>query len=669
MVKNLLKDPRVDPGYRNSEALRVASAGGHEKIVKMLLKDSRVLPEADNNAAIRDACMGGHLGIVELLLNDPRVDPSARDNAAIRYAVYCGSVEMVQLLLNNEKVNPADRENEALRKAVLEGRTDVVKLLLEDSRVDPNDCDNEALLSAVRLGLPEIVKLLVNHPKISLSALNSIAKISKQKNRANSKQSICMLPEKHDNEYFDHIDENLSDAYTIQQSHNIHVQDNGDKSADQFAVSNSVDYSRDELISIILNEPIMPEWEEYFKENDIELALPPLMDLRNTSYLNNAQSCVKSGGKPIGIRNAVQQVMKIKTLCHPSEMEPRKKSRKKKLNKKPSLYVLPSKYELEFEDSELSDITLDENESCLSESDYMMRVPEKYSLDDFIVDDSKTQREVANRSLDSQASKLFCSSTLYLRNKKSFGSLKKNKPISSVKSSPLCGKPVLSDMEKIIQRFKTDSSELREAALDGDIALVKKLMQNTSIDPSEFNNEAIRNAARSGHSGIVQLLLNDLRVDPTDCNHEAIIYAAWKGHTDTVAILLNDSRVNPSIFNNLIINDASKNGNLEIVRLLLNNPRFDPCDSSEALIYAVFKGHTEIVELLLQDGRIDPGDAENEAVRYAARSGHVEIMKLLLKDERVDPSSRNFEAFSDATRAGHYEIVKMLYPWVALATY
>ena len=56
-------------------------------------------------------------------------------------------------------------------------------------------------------------------------------------------------------------------------------------------------------------------------------------------------------------------------------------------------------------------------------------------------------------------------------------------------------------------------------------------------------NQIFQIASNNGHLDIVKLLLNDSRVDPSDRNNYAIRIASQYGHTEIVKLLLNDSRV------------------------------------------------------------------------------------------------------------------------------
>ena len=54
------------------------------------------------------------------------------------------------------------------------------------------------------------------------------------------------------------------------------------------------------------------------------------------------------------------------------------------------------------------------------------------------------------------------------------------------------------------------------------------------------------NAAKAGNLEVVKLLLTDNRVDPSDDDNLAIIWAASRGHHEVVKTLLADNRVDPS---------------------------------------------------------------------------------------------------------------------------
>lgn len=115
---------------------------------------------------------------------------------------------------------------------------------------------------------------------------------------------------------------------------------------------------------------------------------------------------------------------------------------------------------------------------------------------------------------------------------------------------------------------------------------------------------------------------------------EEFIEACKNGNLEVVRLLLNDPRVGPSAKDNYAIRLASYNGHLEVVRLLLSDSRVDPSARENfAIRWASERGHLEVVRLLLSDLRVDP--SENYAIRWASERGHLEVVRLLLNDPRV----------------------------------
>jgi hypothetical protein len=84
IIKELLKQPGVDPAENTAEGLRYK-------------KDEK-------HPCIRRAAKDGKLEVVEILLKDGRSDPSYRNNFALSAALSNGDVEMVRFLLNDKRV-------------------------------------------------------------------------------------------------------------------------------------------------------------------------------------------------------------------------------------------------------------------------------------------------------------------------------------------------------------------------------------------------------------------------------------------------------------------------------------------------------------------------------------------------------------------------------------
>jgi hypothetical protein len=188
-----------------------------------------------------------------------------------------------------------------------------------------------------------------------------------------------------------------------------------------------------------------------------------------------------------------------------------------------------------------------------------------------------------------------------------------------------------------VEPFINKNFPIQWAAENGEVEMVRHLLSNNLVDPSDYGNDAILSASSNGHIEVVKLLLSDERVDPSADENDAIRQASSNGHIEVFKLLLSDERVDPSDNENNAILWASSNGHIEVVRLLLSDERVDPsADENEAIRWASSNGHVEVVKLLLSDERVDPSDNENDAIRLASSNGHIEVVKLLLSDERVD---------------------------------
>jgi hypothetical protein len=86
-----------------------------------------------------------------------------------------------------------------------------------------------------------------------------------------------------------------------------------------------------------------------------------------------------------------------------------------------------------------------------------------------------------------------------------------------------------------------------EAAKNGQLVVVERLLQDKRVDPSANCNDAMRWAAGNGHLAVVERLLQDERVDPSGDNNHAVRWAAWNGQFAVVKRLLEDDRVDVAV--------------------------------------------------------------------------------------------------------------------------
>jgi len=166
VVERLLADERVDPCADDHLAIHMASQNGHADVVARLLADGRADPRADDHLAIQIASQDGHADVVALLLADGRADPRADDDFSIRKASQNGHADVVALLLRDGRADPCADEQYALHFACLDGHADVVVCLLRDGRVDPRARYSSSLLSACRLGHAQVVAALLDDGRV-----------------------------------------------------------------------------------------------------------------------------------------------------------------------------------------------------------------------------------------------------------------------------------------------------------------------------------------------------------------------------------------------------------------------------------------------------------------------------------------------------------------------
>ena len=196
-----------------------------------------------------------------------------------------------------------------------------------------------------------------------------------------------------------------------------------------------------------------------------------------------------------------------------------------------------------------------------------------------------------------------------------------------------------------------------DAVRNGQIEIVRLLLQDERFYPGYEDGLAIRSAIQYDHIEIVKLLLNDPRVDTWGSFRESIKY----NRIEIFKLLLADDRVDPADDDNRAIIYAAEKGRVKGFKLLLADYRVDPSDLNNAAIrLASGNGHPEIVKLLLADQRVNPAADDNYAIIFASENGHVEIVKLLLEDGRADPSASNNQAIKLAYQHNHFEVVKLL---------
>lgn len=147
---------------------------------------------------------------------------------------------------------------------------------------------------------------------------------------------------------------------------------------------------------------------------------------------------------------------------------------------------------------------------------------------------------------------------------------------------------------------------LMRASRHGHLDIVKYLLDDPRVNPSEYCGGTFHNAASYGRYDIVKYLLTNPHVDQYVINHPYIINhtaidSVNYGHLNILELLLGDPRIDPACSNNLLIQTAVWNGNFKIVKRLMEDPRVNP---AEAIVAAVTISNTDILEYMLTDHRV-----------------------------------------------------------------
>ena len=173
VVRDVLSALEPDP-FLCHQALVGATKSARPDILKIILKDGRADPKSPSFWV--DVVSDSPPKIVETLLTDPRVDPTWEDSRAIRIAICAGNLDNLTLLLRDGRADPSARKNKALRQAVKLGNLKAVSILIADYRVDPG-CNNQyPLFRAVAGGHADIVRLLLANPRVDPRSRSSNGK-------------------------------------------------------------------------------------------------------------------------------------------------------------------------------------------------------------------------------------------------------------------------------------------------------------------------------------------------------------------------------------------------------------------------------------------------------------------------------------------------------------
>src|SRR5947208_562907 len=114
---------------------------------------------------------------------------------------------------------------------------------------------------------------------------------------------------------------------------------------------------------------------------------------------------------------------------------------------------------------------------------------------------------------------------------------------------------------------------LKSLPQDKSLKLVQHMLKDTSNEIKPALNILFKESIDLNYLEIIKVLLQDKRIDPSNHNNSAIGCASENGHIEIVKLLLQDPRVDPSASDNFAIKTALRFNHLEIVKLLI--PKID----------------------------------------------------------------------------------------------
>lgn len=129
-------------------------------------------------------------------------------------------------------------------------------------------------------------------------------------------------------------------------------------------------------------------------------------------------------------------------------------------------------------------------------------------------------------------------------------------------------------------------SILHQATISGGPGVMKRLLEDSRIDPSEDDNLTLRSSILQNDVAQVKMLLADARVDPSIRENWPVRYASCAlGNAELVRVLMQDPRVDPSANNNECLRWAIYNDNLDLIHALVKDKRVDPSIDDNALLH------------------------------------------------------------------------------------
>jgi ankyrin repeat protein len=179
---------------------------------------------------------------------------------------------------------------------------------------------------------------------------------------------------------------------------------------------------------------------------------------------------------------------------------------------------------------------------------------------------------------------------------------------------------------------------LGEATRNGDLEMVKYLVEEQGADIHAQKGWVFTVAARSGHVEVMKYLMEERGGDFVPVMDHALEEAAEHGRLDAVKYLLEEPVAYVPARNSLAMALAATYGYLEVVKYIAEKktPHMQP---ARALEEAARSDDLAIVKYLVEEAGVEVNACEGAALRVATTYRHLKIMQYLVEERHADTSN------------------------------
>ncbi|KAF8344870.1 ankyrin repeat-containing domain protein [Amanita rubescens] len=185
------------------------------------------------------------------------------------------------------------------------------------------------------------------------------------------------------------------------------------------------------------------------------------------------------------------------------------------------------------------------------------------------------------------------------------------------------------------------------------------LQYHPKLDASNALNWALADASFNGNIELVRILLEKYNVDANGLEGIAVINASLNGHLEVLKVLEAAGGMSSGCEGALQV--AAYMGRQDTLEHLLEHRSFDVnhCESNDhtALEDALIGGYPEIAKMLIEKGA-DVNGSEGMALEMAARRGYADVVKMMI--ERGAAMNGVKYALEQGVNEGWVDVVKVL---------